>query len=123
MSLNIDLCEIADKGAEMEFRHPGTLESMGIFATVRGYDSEAVVEAGRAVSQAMMAAPKSDVQDFARKKRVAMAQAALVSVRGGPDDVDAVRAMMAEPGKVWIVEQVQAFGGDRASLFPKPETP
>lgn len=113
-------------GAEMELLHPGTGEATGVFLTVSSYDSEAVEAAARAVAQHGMKGRKTDAPDFMRRRRVAMAQAAVTDVRGGTGSTktaEAVRDLMAQPGFVWIVEQVEAFAGDRASFFKSAETP
>lgn len=123
-SLNIR--DAASGGAEVELMHPGTGEALGVFLRVRGYDSAEVEDAARNLSRVVMKGKKPDVAEFSRKRRVTMAQAALMDVRGGSGDtatVDAVRALMADPGFVWIIEQVEAFAGDRASFFKSAETP
>ena len=122
----LNIRDAASGGAEFELMHPGTGDPLGVFLTVRGYDSAEVETATRDVSRDAMKGKKTDVAEFSRKRRVAMAQAALIDVRGGTGDTataQAVRELMAQPGFVWVIEQTEAFAGDRASFFKSAEKP
>ncbi|MBR9841433.1 MAG: hypothetical protein GYB50_26805 [Rhodobacteraceae bacterium] len=123
----LDLRAAVAEGAEFELRHPGTGEALGAFLTVQGYDSEAVEDAERDIRRrAMRAKDKESATEVLDKMRVARAQAALISLRGGSgstETVEQMRALIAKPGWVWVVEQIEAFAGNRASFFKSAEWP
>jgi predicted lipid-binding transport protein (Tim44 family) len=116
-------------GAEFELLHPGSGEGLRLFPTVQSYDSEGVEEAQREVRRrAAKAKTREEATAILGTQRVAMAKAALSHLRSecemenAPKDVDGLRAKLELPGYIWAVEQIEAFAGDRASFFPKPET-
>lgn len=123
----LDLRAAASRGEEFELLHPGTGEPTGVHLRVVGYDCAEVEDAARAASRAMMrGSKKPDPVEAVRARRVAMASAAIKGVRGGSGGTttaDEVRALLSDPGFVWIVEQIEAFAGDRASFFTSAETP
>lgn len=123
----LDLRSVEAEGAEMALLHPGTGEETGVTFRVIGYDTEQVETATREFRKGMMAAKKKPAQeDVLSGLRRTRAKAALVGVEGGSGStttVDEFRALMDEPGFVWIVEQVEAFAGDRASFFKSAGTP
>jgi len=124
---SLDLHEAETKGAEFELRHPGNGSKTGVFLTVQGYDCDAVTKAGRDVRRrAAKAKDRDDAAEILATQRAEFAKAALLSIRGATGDnttVDHYRALIDKGAAfIWIVEQIEAFAGDRASFFPKPET-
>ncbi|WP_300440386.1 hypothetical protein [uncultured Mameliella sp.] len=123
----LNLHEVEGEGVEMPLLHPGTGEETGVTFRVIGYDTEAVEAAGREARNALMnGRAKTDQSEAMAKIRAARARAALVDVKGGSGSTKTVedfRKLMGNPGFVWIVEQVEAFAGNRASFFTSAETP
>ena len=123
----LDLRATASVGAEMVLRHPGTGDDLGVRLKVQGYDSEAVEAAAREVSrEAMKAKTREDPDVLIRRRRVAQARASLMGVEGATGEtttVDQYRELMGQPGFIWIIEQIEAFAGDRASFFKSAGTP
>uniref|UniRef100_A0A2A3K104 Uncharacterized protein n=1 Tax=Alloyangia mangrovi TaxID=1779329 RepID=A0A2A3K104_9RHOB len=123
---NLDLRAVVSEGAEFELKHPGTGEGLGGFLTVQGYDSEAVADAERELRRrAMRSKDKESATALLERMRVARAQAALIGMRGGSGEtetVEKVRALIEKPGWVWVVEQIEAFAGDRGSFFASAGT-
>lgn len=118
---DLNLRAVTSQGATMDLLHPGTGEKTGVTFNVVGYDSEAVENAARDVRREFMGARvKADAMDVATRRRVAMACAALVGVEGGSGStktLDDFKRLMADPGYIWVIEQIEGFAGDRASFF------
>lgn len=128
MDINdLDICAAADAGATFELLHPGTGKPTGVHLTVRGYDSVAVEEAGRDANRAAMRSSKRpEPSESIRVRRIAMARASLMDVKGGTGSTktaDDLRKLMDRPGHMWVIEQIENFAGDRGSFFRSAETP
>lgn len=129
----LDLIAAAAAGTIVHLRHPGTGAGLGIEIGVIGYESDAVKDAERAyLRRAQDAVKKPEADDFLRGRRIALAAASITSVSGmeigaGEKEtvvtVDMLRAMIAEPKWVWILEQIEATAGDRRYFFTSAETP
>lgn len=126
---DIKLIERANKGAEMRLRHPGTDEVSDAVIGVMGYDSEPVLNAVRNAQKALLSskqAEKLGADELLRTGKVAAAKAAINSVNNLTfhgeliATPDALREYLDDPNYFWIVEQVDAFGSDRANLFTDP---
>lgn len=123
----LDVVAAADRGAELTLLHPGTGEPGDAVLHVLGYDSETVLAAGRSVERgALSAKSKMDFVDLRDRTRIAKAIAAVTSVTGLTFDgtkiaaPEALAEYLRKPGYSWIVDQIEAFGADRANVFPKP---
>lgn len=120
---NLNLTAASDAGATVALAHPGTGADLGITIGVTGFESEAVTAAERAYLRGVQDRNKKpDAGDFLRGRRVAVAAAAITSVTGmevGKETVtvDVLRAMLADPAWVWILEQIEEVAGDRASFL------
>lgn len=120
----LDVRAAAEVARDMVLRHPGTGQAMDTVFEVLGYDHDSVVEAGRAFDRAAM---KSGKMPDALDRKIALAKVALVGWRGmvweGADKpfAHAFSAdLLSRPGFSWMVDQIHAFGGNRANLFPEP---
>ena len=121
----LDLRAAVTEGAEFELKHPGTGEGLGVFPMVQGYDSEEVETAERELRRrAGRAKDKDAAVAVLERMRLVRAQTALIGLRGGSGDtgtVEKLRDLMANPSWVWVIEQIEAFAGDRASFFASAE--
>ena len=125
---DLDVVAAAEGGAELDLLHPAHGTSMGIKITLRGFDSPKVLAAGREASREMMGKNGKDIEGAIDSRRLAMAQAAVVSVSGMEFEGKDIKTgkqlgqIMAKPAYEWIVDQVTQFGGERVNFFPKPST-
>ncbi len=125
---NLDLTAASDSGATIDLVHPGTGADLGIKIGVTGFESEAVKAAERAYLRGVQDRKKKpDPAEFLMGRRVAVAAASVTSVTGmevGQEaiTVDKLRAMLADPSWIWILEQVEEVAGDRASFFTDTAT-
>ncbi|MCA0961144.1 hypothetical protein [Salipiger bermudensis] len=121
----LDLRAAVSEGAEFELKHPGTGEGIGVFPTVLGYDSEEVETAERDLRRrASRAKDREAAVAILERLPLVRAQTALTGLRGGSGEtstVEKLSALMAKPGFIWIIEQIEAFAGDRASFFSSAE--
>jgi hypothetical protein len=121
----LDLRAAVSEGAEFELKHWGSDEGLGLFPTVLGYDSEEVETACRELRRrASRAKDREAAVAMLERLPLVRAQTALIGLRGGSGEtstVEKLRALMEKPGFVWVVEQIEAFAGDRASFFKSAE--
>ena len=130
---SLDVRAAAEAARDMPLRHPGTGEETGAIFKVLGFDAPAVVDAGREHDRAFAAMSKDKRPDMMgqieARKRV-LARAALVDWNGfvweGDErefDAGLAAKIIDNPGFSWVVDQINAFGGDRSNLFTKPPKP
>jgi len=126
----LDVRAAAEAARDMPLRHPGTGEETGAVFHVLGFDAPTVVEAGREHDRAITKMPKDKRPDLMAQmetRKQVLAKAALVGWSGfvweGEErafDVEFAAELIDRPGFSWMVDQINAFGGDRANLFPQP---
>lgn len=122
----LDVVAASDKGADLTLLHPATGKAGDAVLTLRGYDSDIVVNAGRENDKSFMGKDKVDLNDTIAARRVAMAKASIIKVKGltlsgQKIDVDQLRSLLERPGLCWIVDQITDFGSKRTHFFPKPQ--
>lgn len=124
---DLNVVAAAERGAAVELRHPGTGDALGITLRVRGFESDEVESAVRDFHrEAMKSKKKPEALDLVAGRRRVQAKAALIGVDGGTggmETVEGVRKYIDAPGFVWVIEQIEAVAGDRASFFTSAATP
>lgn len=122
---DLDLREASDRGSVVSLRHPGTGEPLGISLRVLGYESAKVDQAVREYQRKVVKSKdKPSTTEFLEGRRRIQASASVIGVEGGSGrmgSIDGVREYIDNPGFVWLVEQIEAVAGDRASFFTSAE--
>jgi hypothetical protein len=126
----LDLESAAERGFELELRHPATAAPLGAFITVYGADSEvyqnALADLQRAIVEEFQASGKAGrPRERVRQDKVDLAVAATKTWRNVTLDgvelaptQDNFRKLYGRKGMGWIREQVDAAVENRANFLP-----
>lgn len=121
---SLNMSEVG-QGADMSVKHPGTGELTGLVLVLRSYDVPEVEEAKRSRQRDLMKAGRDvELDEAMAATRLARAKAAIVGVKGGSgnsETVEQVQALLDDAGMIWLIEQIEAFAGDRGSFFKSAE--
>lgn len=125
---SLSVTDAAENGVPVDLLHPGTGEPIGVVVSVRGYESEAVDAAIKSFHKMALESRRKLTQfEVISGRRKAQAKASIISVEGSGDNEDVtvsdVHALIDKPGFVWVIEQIEAVAGDRASFFTSAEKP